>query len=98
MGNHLKKYTSLEKLRALFLVSATLEIEYATQSESGVILDATSYFNRPVKLLYIHILIYLYVNRSANRFFALVHPNRRNTGKKDVTIHVTYRYVKSEAD
>ena len=29
--NHLMKSTSLEKLRALSLVSATLEIEYATQ-------------------------------------------------------------------
>ena len=30
-GNHLIKSTSLEKLRALSLVSATREIEYATQ-------------------------------------------------------------------
>ena len=31
MGNHLIISTSLEKLRAQSLVSATLEIEYATQ-------------------------------------------------------------------
>ena len=30
-GNHLMNSTSLEKLRALSLVAATLEIEYATQ-------------------------------------------------------------------
>ena len=30
-GNHLMKSTSLDRLRALSLVSATLEIEYATQ-------------------------------------------------------------------
>ena len=30
-GNHLMKSTSLETLRALFLVSATLEFEHATQ-------------------------------------------------------------------
>ena len=33
-GNHLIKSTSTEKLRALSLVSATLEIEYATQLDS----------------------------------------------------------------
>ena len=31
MGNHLIKSTSLEKLRAVSLVSAKLEIEYAMQ-------------------------------------------------------------------
>ena len=31
MGNHLIKSTSLEKLRALSLVSATLKIEYPMQ-------------------------------------------------------------------
>ena len=33
MGNHLMNSTSLAKLRALSLVSATLEIEYAPQRE-----------------------------------------------------------------
>ena len=34
-GNHLMNSTSLEKLRALSLVSATLQIEYATQQCIG---------------------------------------------------------------
>ena len=35
-GNHLVKVTFLDRLRAMSLVSATLEIEYGTQKLSGL--------------------------------------------------------------